>query len=67
MDYERFSLLHNPINIVTQELKQKNKAMTIPDRLKSVQEMKNLQAELKTIQEDKKSRLEQFEPLQEGT
>jgi chromosome segregation ATPase len=40
--------------------------MTISDRLRSVQEMKNLQAELKTIQEEKKSRKVQLEPLQEG-
>jgi peptidoglycan hydrolase CwlO-like protein len=40
--------------------------MTIPDILKSAQEMKNLQAELKSIQEDKQSRQAQLEPLQEG-
>jgi hypothetical protein len=40
--------------------------MTIPDRLKSAQEMKNLQEELKSIQVDKQSRKAQLEPLQEG-
>jgi hypothetical protein len=54
------------INTVMQELKQKKKTMTIPDRLKSAQEMKNLQAELKSIQVDKQSRQAQLEPLQEG-
>jgi hypothetical protein len=47
-------------------LKQKKKTITIPDRLKSAQEMKNLWEELKSIQVDKHSRQAHLEPLQEG-
>jgi hypothetical protein len=54
------------VNTPMQELKQKQKVMTISDRLKSAQEMKNLQAKMKTIQEDKKSRHVILEPLQES-
>jgi TRAP-type uncharacterized transport system substrate-binding protein len=40
--------------------------MAIIDRMKSAQEMKNLQEKLKSIQEEKKSRKLQLEPLHEG-
>jgi hypothetical protein len=54
-------------NTTLQELKQKKKMMTIPNKLRSAQEMKKLEAEMKTIQEVKKSRQAQLKPLQEGT
>jgi hypothetical protein len=39
------------INTTMQELKQKKKAMNIQERLRSTQELKNLQAELKNVQQ----------------
>ena len=39
--------------------------MIISDRLKSAQEMKNLQAEVRVVKEEKKPWLVQLEPLQE--
>jgi hypothetical protein len=38
------------MNVTVQDLKQRQKMMSISDRLKSAQEMKNMQAYLKTIQ-----------------
>jgi hypothetical protein len=52
------------INTAMQELKQKYKTMTITEKLKNTQEMKNLQVDLKSIQVDKQSRKSQLEPLQ---
>jgi hypothetical protein len=54
------------INTTVQDLKQRQKNMAILDRMKSAQEMKNLQAELKSIQMEKQLRQAQLEPLQEG-
>jgi hypothetical protein len=54
------------INTAVQDLKHKHKNMAILDRMKSAQEMKNLQAELKSIQMEKQLRQAQLEPLQEG-
>ena len=49
-----------------QELKKTQKNMTIPNKLKTTQEMKNLQSQLKSIQVDKQLRQAQLESLQEG-
>jgi predicted transcriptional regulator len=46
-------------------LKKNKKEMNIQDRLRSVQELKNLQEELKNVQTEKQLRQAQLEPLQE--
>jgi len=51
------------LNIVVQDLKNRLKTMVIPLRLRVAHEMKNLQAEVKTIQEGKNTRQDQLEPL----
>jgi chromosome segregation ATPase len=53
------------INAVIQELKQKQKTIPIPERVKGTQEIKKLQAELISAQTQKQERQAQMEPLQE--
>jgi hypothetical protein len=53
------------INTAIQELKQRKNSMSITERVKGAQEMKTLQEELKTAQNNKQARLAQLEPLQE--
>jgi predicted nucleic acid-binding Zn-ribbon protein len=53
------------INTAIQELKQRKNSMSITERVKGMQEMKTLQAELKTAQNNKQARQAQLEPLQE--
>jgi DNA repair exonuclease SbcCD ATPase subunit len=53
------------INTAIQELKQQQNSMSITERLKGTQEMKTLQTELKTAQNNKQARQAQLEPLQE--
>ena len=47
-----------------QDLKQQQKAMAILERMRSAQDMNNLQVEVKVAQEDKKAGQAQLEPLQ---
>jgi hypothetical protein len=53
------------LNTAVQDLNQRHKAMPISKRMKDVQEMNNLQVELKTIQEERHTRQTQLEILQE--
>jgi DNA repair exonuclease SbcCD ATPase subunit len=53
------------INASIQELKQRQKTMSITERLKGTQDMKKLQTELKTVQTKKQERQAELEPLQE--
>jgi hypothetical protein len=46
-------------------MKKRKNSMSIIERVKSAQEMKTLQVELKTAHNNKKARLAQLEPLQE--
>jgi hypothetical protein len=48
-----------------QDLKQQQKAMAILERMRSAQDMKNLQAELKVAPTNKQARQAQLEPLQQ--
>jgi hypothetical protein len=47
-------------------LKKKKKEMEIQDRLRSAQELKNLEEELKNVQAEKQLSQAKLEPLQEG-
>jgi uncharacterized coiled-coil DUF342 family protein len=53
------------ISATIQDLKQRQKTMSITERVKGVQDMKKLQAELTTAQTQKKECQAQMEPLQE--
>jgi hypothetical protein len=53
------------ISATIQDLKQRQKTMSITERVKGVQDMKKLQAELITVQMQKKEHQAQMEPLQE--
>jgi hypothetical protein len=53
------------ISTTIQDLKQKQKTMSITEHVKGAQDMKKLQAELTTAQTQKKERQAQMEPLQE--
>jgi predicted nucleic acid-binding Zn-ribbon protein len=53
------------ISATIQDLKQRQKTMSIMERVKGAQDMKKLQAELTTAQMQKKERQAQMEPLQE--
>jgi hypothetical protein len=48
-----------------QELKQRQKTMSITECLKGTQDMKKLQTELKAVQMQKQERQVELEPLQE--
>jgi hypothetical protein len=50
---------------VIQELKQRQKTIPIPERVKGTKEMKKIQVELITTQTHKQERQAQIEPLQE--
>jgi hypothetical protein len=47
------------------EVKQRQRTMSLPEKIKTVAEMKNLQAEEKVVQAQKMARQAQLEPLQE--
>jgi hypothetical protein len=53
------------INTSIQELKKRQKTMSITECLKGTQDMKKLQTELKTTQTKKQERQDELEPLQE--
>jgi predicted nucleic acid-binding Zn-ribbon protein len=53
------------ISATIQDLKQRQKTMSITERVKGAQDMKKLQAELITAQTQKKECQAQMEPLQE--
>jgi predicted nucleic acid-binding Zn-ribbon protein len=53
------------ISATIQDLKQRQKTMSIMERVKRAQDMKKLQAELTVAQTHKKERRAQMEPLQE--
>jgi hypothetical protein len=62
---QRWDKEEERINAVIQELKQRQKTIPIPERVKGMQEMKKMQAELITAQTQKHERQAQIEPLQE--
>jgi hypothetical protein len=62
---QRWDQEEERINAEIQDLKQRQKTMGITEHLKGTQEMKRLQAELKTTQAHKQERQAQMEPLQE--
>jgi hypothetical protein len=53
------------IIVAIQELNQRQKTMSIMERLKGTQGMKTLQTELKTMQTKKQERQAELEPIQE--
>jgi hypothetical protein len=53
------------INAMIQELKQRQKTISIPEQVKGTQEMKKMQVELIIVQTQKHERQAQIEPLQE--
>jgi hypothetical protein len=53
------------LNVAVHDLKKRQNEMPISEKMKAAQEMKNLQVELKTIQEERQTTLAQYEPLQE--
>jgi hypothetical protein len=53
------------VSATIQELKQRQKTMSITERLKGNQDLKKLQAELKATQRQKHERQAEVEPLQE--
>jgi predicted nucleic acid-binding Zn-ribbon protein len=53
------------ISTAIQDLKQRQKTMSITEHIKGAQDMKKLQAELTTAQTQKKEHQAQMEPLQE--
>jgi hypothetical protein len=53
------------INTTIQEMKEHQNSMSITEWLKGAQEMKTLQAELKSMQTTKQERQAELEPLQE--
>jgi hypothetical protein len=62
---QRWDKEEERINAMIQELKQRQKTIPIPERVKGMQEMKKMQAELITAQTQKQERQAQIEPLQE--
>jgi hypothetical protein len=54
------------VNTVAWDLRKNQKEMTIHDRLRSTQDLKNLQAKLKNVQAEKQLRQAQLDPPQEG-
>jgi predicted nucleic acid-binding Zn-ribbon protein len=62
---QRWDKEEERISTTIQDLKQRQKTMPITERIKGAQEMKKLQAELTTVQTQKKERQAQMEPLQE--
>jgi predicted nucleic acid-binding Zn-ribbon protein len=62
---QRWDKEEERINAAIQELKQRKKTIPIPERIKGMQEMKKMQAELITAQTQKQERQAQIEPLQE--
>jgi hypothetical protein len=53
------------LNVAVQDLKKRQKTMDISLRMKATEELKNLQAEVKTVQEQKQARQAQLEPFQQ--
>jgi hypothetical protein len=53
------------VHAVMEDLKQRQKTMSLPEKIKTTAEMKSLQAEEKVVQAQKIARQAQLEPLQD--
>jgi hypothetical protein len=61
--FQQLDQQEEQVNAAMQDLKHRQKAMSITERLKGTQEMKNMQMELKTAQTNKHARQAQLDPL----